>query len=41
MHGHKGAQILLGDMYAAGDSVDKDVDEANRWYDMADGKISN
>ena len=35
---HKGAQILLGNMYRTGDGVDVDIEESDRWYDMADGK---
>lgn len=36
MNGNKGAQILLGNMYSAGDGVSVDKNEADRWYDMAD-----
>jgi TPR repeat protein len=36
MNGNRGAGILLGNMYSAGDGVPADKDEADRWYDMAE-----
>ena len=36
MNNHQGAQVLLGNMYKNGDGVEKNQDEADRWYDMAD-----
>ncbi|MBR4181283.1 MAG: sel1 repeat family protein [Candidatus Methanomethylophilaceae archaeon] len=38
--GHKGAQILLGNMYLKGEGVRSNKAMAEHWYNVADGKES-
>lgn len=37
LNGHRGSQILIGNMFNTGDGVPEDKEEASRWYDMAKG----